>query len=885
MMPSSNVPAYTMGSPQQQYAQPMVPPSNQPIASGSPTHPNLQPIPVGTSPVNKIKLTTKDGKPIDLEEKKKSLPGNGGNGSGGASGGSTGSPQPQPHAASASPSSQASSITSAPSKAPVKPAVSAAAGNSAAEEFKRKIREKAEATKLAKEKAERDAKEAKEKEAREQAEKEAKEKAEQEAKERAEQEAKEAERKAKEQAENEAKLKAEQEAKAVAEEQAKSKQTQEPAGDADQGDHVKFSEPVAENKPAEAEGETEGEGQPQGEAQAEAETEGEAQAPEQAEQQPEFTISKFLERVSTATPIADPFTTVYPESINGVDSSKKLEGKVYRYDPGFLYQFKEYTQFAMDPEFKAHLDKVHMNCDTSKKPQGRMGSKFGNGPQARFGGQIQRGQQFNDPKQNSRSGSKRRGGGSSSSREKSRGKNHSRRGRDYKEKSEEEQMNAQITIPKDEIKPLEKSENRWVPRSRAKKEETNLAPDGSEILGEEDVNRKVKSLLNKLTLEMFQPITDSVLKIADQSKWEKDSKTIRQIIQLTFAKACDEPYWSEMYAKFCAKMCTSIPAEVVDETMTLKDGSHPSGGALARRLLLTTCQTEYEKGWSDKLPTNEDGSPLEPEMMSDEYYAMAAAKRRGLGLVKFIGHLYNLNMLNDQVIFVCLKDQCKNVVDPSEDSLENLVQLVKTVGPKLDGDERTKTILKIVFDNIQKILDNVKLSSRIMFMLMDLQDLRKARWSSAKSDAGPKTIEEIHRDAEIKRMEEAKASNEKKQQRRNEGRSNSSRSGSSWNNNNTSHSNSANNSPFLNNLKKSPSFATVNQRSSSNISSSGSVGSDMQRETSKRSESTHINRFAALGGDDDEEGDDQRNDNEAEVEGEALGEPTSTEEVSADAET
>ena len=111
---------------------------------------------------------------------------------------------------------------------------------------------------------------------------------------------------------------------------------------------------------------------------------------------------------------------------------------------------------------------------------------------------------------------------------------------------------------------------------------------------------------------------------------------------------------------------------------------------------------EYEKGWTDKLPTNPDGSPLEPEMMSDEYYAMAAAKRRGLGLVKFIGHLYNLNMLNDHVIYVCLKDQTKNTVDPSDDSLENLTQLIQTVGPKLDSNERTRTMLKIVLIILKK---------------------------------------------------------------------------------------------------------------------------------------------------------------------------------------
>ncbi|ODV82240.1 ARM repeat-containing protein, partial [Suhomyces tanzawaensis NRRL Y-17324] len=555
------------------------------------------------------------------------------------------------------------------------------------------------------------------------------------------------------------------------------------------------------------------------------------------EAEPTFKISNFLEKVHQATPIEDIFSVKYPADIVAVDSSKQIPGKKYRYDPQFLIQFRDILQFPMDPEFKAQLEKV--DIQTAKKGSNsgqRSMSKFGNGLPGRFNGQPGRGPQFNDPRQNSRSGSKRRGGGSGSSRDKStRKSNQSKRG------GREREEDKGITIAPEDIKPLEKTDNRWVPRSRAKKTEVRYAEDGSVILEDEDVERKVKSLLNKLTLEMFTQISDDVIAIANQSKWEKDSKTIRSVISLTFAKACDEPYWSEMYAKFCAKLCTNVPTEVTDETITLPDGSHPSGGSLARRILLTTCQTEYEKGWTDKLPTNEDGSPLEPEMMSDEYYVMAAAKRRGLGLVKFIGHLYNLGMLNDQVIFVCLRDQCKNVVDPSEDSLENLAQLVKTVGPKLDTDERKKAILKIVFENIQKILDNVKLSSRIMFMLMDLQDLRKQRWISDKSEAGPKTIEEIHRDAEIKRMEELKASNEKKQQRRYEGRSNSSRSASS--------AGGAGGSGYLSNLKKSPSFATQNNQFTN--ASNSKNDSELNRESSKRSESTQVNRFAALGADDE----------------------------------
>ena len=797
------------------------------------------PVPHQLTPTpTKVKLTTKDGKPVDLEEKKKKTSSETPVSSPGASVASPVVSIKSPVVTSSSTSSDSGAKeTTTTASAAIAPAKSASS-NAAVEEFKRKI-------------AERLAAKEKEKELQQKAEEE-KEKAElqrvkkeQEAEEKAKQEAQAAE------AADAAKIAADAEAEAIASQQESKIDSIETPEAEINAEEVVGAEP-AESEPEPVSKEEDEIKDDTTEEIASADTteeiasadttatgeEGEEESEEPQEPESSFTISNFLTRLETAEVIEDPFTTKYPENIVAPDSSKKLESKKYRYDPGFLIQFRAVVQYPIDAEFKSQLEKVDISTNVSKK-SGQSGSsrnlnKFGgNALPNRFNGQMQGRGQFNDGRQNSRNSSKRRGT-SGSSREKStrKGNQSKRGGRDFRDKTEEEPPK-----PAEDVKPLEQSANRWVPRSRQSKKETKVAEDGTEILEPEDVERKVKSLLNKLTLEMFAQITDDMLKIAFQSKWEKDAVTLRSIVSLTFAKACDEPYWSEMYAKFCAKMCTSIPAEVVDESITINDG-HPSGGDLARRILITTCQTEYEKGWVDKLPTNEDGSPLEPEMMSDEYYAMAAAKRRGLGLVKFIGHLYNLNMLNDQVIFVCLRDQCKNTVDPSEDSLENLVQLVKTVGPKLDADERKRAILKIVFDKIDEILKNVKLSSRIMFMLMDLQDLRKSKWISTKADAGPKTIEEIHRDAEIKRMEDQRASNEKKQRRINEGRSNSSRGGSNWNNSGSSN--------FLNNMKFSAGRAPSNGPNNSNSSDQG-----LQRETSKRSESTHVNRFAALGDDED----------------------------------
>ncbi|WLF79668.1 hypothetical protein PVL30_003425 [Lodderomyces elongisporus] len=588
----------------------------------------------------------------------------------------------------------------------------------------------------------------------------------------------------------------------------------------------------------------------------------------------ELSITQFLERLNQATPIDNILAVEYPQNINGVDKTKQLPSKKYRYDPQFLIQFRDVVQYSIDADFKTRYEYLDVGAQQGMRRQGSAregslrglgagGMRQGSGLPSRYSGPQGKGglpSAYDSSRQNSRSGSKRRG---VSTRDKSirKGPSTRRGGRgEMREKTEEELAKEQK--PVEEVKPLEKSANRWIPKSRQQKTEVRYAEDGSVILEKEDVERKIKSLLNKLTLEMFTEITDEILDITKQSRWEKDASTIKQTISLTFAKACDEPYWSEMYAKFCAKMTQNILPEITDETSTLKDGSHPAGGALARRVLLSTCQVEYEKGWIDKLPTNEDGSPIEPEMMSDEYYAMAAAKRRGLGLVKFIGHLYNLNMLNDQIIYVCLRDQCSNTTDPSEDRIENLAQLIKTVGPKMDSNERTRGMLTGVFESIKQILEKAQLSSRIKFMLMDIQDLKAARWQSGKAEAQPTTIGAIHRDAEMSRLKQ-----EQEKRKRGPGPSGGS---SHYGGNKAAPSRSASNSDFFSNsgFKKSPSFARSNSslrggnsidrvdrsdRSERNAHSPVSSGSDLQRDSSRRSENQQVNRFAALDNDDEEE--------------------------------
>ncbi|ODQ79202.1 hypothetical protein BABINDRAFT_18080, partial [Babjeviella inositovora NRRL Y-12698] len=568
--------------------------------------------------------------------------------------------------------------------------------------------------------------------------------------------------------------------------------------------------------------------------------------------EPDFGITKYFEQIERASLIANPFKHTYPEGFTGPDP-KLLEGntgKSYRYDPVFLFQFQEAVNFQMDKAWREKYSQLIVIPDRSQTPSDRSfsrnNSRFNQqgGLPMRHSSNNLRGQQFDQgSRQNSRTNSKRK----PNNRDRSSRTNRtgSRRDRDDQPREDEK--------PAEPVKPLEKTANRWVPKSRAAKTEVKYAPDGVTVLYEgAELASKIKSYLNKLTLEKFDSISDEILAVANQSQWEEDASSLKHVVELIFAKATDEPHWSSMYAKLIAKMCTVIGDEVKDTTVVNREGAPLSGGQLARKCLLTRCQSEYEKGWSDKLPTNEDGTPIEPELMSDEYYAAAAAKRRGLGLVKFIGELYILGLLSDKIVFVCLDGQSKNVEDPSEDTLENLAQLLQTVGKRLEANNNLN-VLNTVFDRIAHIIEHVKIPSRIKFMLMDLQDLRRAKWSGVNDNKGPKTIAEIHDDAERKKAEDERA--KEKRRRQPDSRQNSSRQNSSWGGNRVSLT-ELKNFGVVRNSERSGPMNSFNKSKSSRDSKpkadkheevvSAAATPVATRENSKRAEPVASNMFAAL---------------------------------------
>ena len=106
----------------------------------------------------------------------------------------------------------------------------------------------------------------------------------------------------------------------------------------------------------------------------------------------------------------------------------------------------------------------------------------------------------------------------------------------------------------------------------------------------------------------------------------------------------------------------------------------------------------------------------ETVLYSDEYYAAEKAKRRGLGLVKFIGELFKLQMLTERIMHECIKQLLSKIENPEEEDIESLYRLLVTVGQAMDN-ERVRDHMSIYFSRMAELVKKTNISSRIWFMV------------------------------------------------------------------------------------------------------------------------------------------------------------------------
>ncbi|KAJ7018326.1 armadillo-type protein [Mycena alexandri] len=238
----------------------------------------------------------------------------------------------------------------------------------------------------------------------------------------------------------------------------------------------------------------------------------------------------------------------------------------------------------------------------------------------------------------------------------------------------------------------------------------NLDPDSPEI-----ADRRVKGLLNKLTMENFDSISGQIIEWANKSEEEKDGRTLLQVIRLVFEHAIDDERWSEMYVRLCRKMMEQISPKVQDDDIKNTEGKPIADGQLFCKYLLNRCQDDFERGWVAKEAIASGEANNKIVLYSDKYYAAQKAKRQGLGLIKFIGELFKVQMLTERILHECVKKLLGNVETPEEEEeIESLCKLISTELGKSNN-----------------------VSSRMQFMLQDVIELRDCKWVKRTQVAAP----------------------------------------------------------------------------------------------------------------------------------------------------
>ncbi|XP_075058541.1 eukaryotic translation initiation factor 4 gamma 1 isoform X3 [Mixophyes fleayi] len=285
---------------------------------------------------------------------------------------------------------------------------------------------------------------------------------------------------------------------------------------------------------------------------------------------------------------------------------------------------------------------------------------------------------------------------------------------------------------------LNKAEKAWKPINKRSAEE-----EEPENIKTQDLFRRVRSILNKLTPQMFQQLMKQVTDLAIDTE-----DRLKGVIDLIFEKAISEPNFSVAYANMCRCL------------MGLKVSTTEKPGVTVnfRKLLLNRCQKEFEKDKDDdevferkQKEMDAASTPEEKARLNEALIeARDSARRRSLGNIKFIGELFKLKMLTEAIMHDCVVKLLKN---HDEESLECLCRLLSTIGKDLDF-ERAKPRMDQYFNQMDKIIKERKTSSRIRFMLQDVIDLRLCNWVPRRADQGPKTIDQIHKEAEMEKQRE-----------------------------------------------------------------------------------------------------------------------------------
>jgi hypothetical protein len=172
------------------------------------------------------------------------------------------------------------------------------------------------------------------------------------------------------------------------------------------------------------------------------------------------------------------------------------------------------------------------------------------------------------------------------------------------------------------------------------------------------VEREVTALLNTLSTENFDSVSDDIIAWANKAKAQTDRRTLVQVIRIVFDKATDNATSLKTYARLCRKMIEQVSPTIQDEDITSSEDAPAAGGSLFRRYLFIQCQdtlkrrqASYEAAVAAVKLANDNGlNALTAAKLKD---VIERPSRFWLGPVKFVIELCKLQMFGgiEETIF------------------------------------------------------------------------------------------------------------------------------------------------------------------------------------------------------------------------------------------
>ncbi|CAF0747255.1 unnamed protein product [Didymodactylos carnosus] len=240
-----------------------------------------------------------------------------------------------------------------------------------------------------------------------------------------------------------------------------------------------------------------------------------------------------------------------------------------------------------------------------------------------------------------------------------------------------------------------------------------------------DLFRRCRGLLNKLTPEKFEKLSFDLLNIGIDSP-----NVLKGIILLIFEKSLAEPNYCGLYAELCLRLDKDAP------------NFEPAGSAIKtfRRLLLAKCEYEFENRAKTPVQNGNEFVEYEEQQQQSDHQQQPAltaselriqAKKKAVGNIKFIGELGKLNLVSEAILHKCIKTLLKSGNNESLnekcEDLECLTKIMQTIGKKLDN-EQAKNLMDQYIERIKKFQANKDLPSRIRYILQDVIELRENNW-------------------------------------------------------------------------------------------------------------------------------------------------------------